>query len=94
MEGHAEMTSRTIMLNRIKEYCFMHCKYYAYCHDNGNQTCPLYPFKDGKVPDQYKRKMTKSQLENLRKSPRNGKALQGKALQEKIDAEETIENNV
>ena len=88
------MTSRTIMLNRIKEYCFMHCKYYAYCKDNGNKTCPLYPFKDGKVPDQYKRHMTQSQLDNLRKSPRNGKALQGKTIQGYELSEEPISETI
>ena len=67
------------MLNRIKEYCFMHCKHYTECRDNLNQTCPLYPFKDGKVPEQYKKKMTDTQLANLSKSPRNGKTLISKS---------------
>lgn len=80
------MTSRTIMLNRIKEYCFMHCKRCTECKDCTecrddliNQTCPLYPFKDGKVPEQYKKKMTDTQLANLSKSPRNGKTLISKS---------------
>ena len=60
----------------------MHCRQQDNCHNICNQTCPLYPFKDGKVPDQYKRHMTQSQLDNLSKSPRNGKALKAKQLEE------------
>ena len=89
------MTSRTIMLNRIKEYCFMHCKL---CTESSrdnliNQTCPLYPFKDGKVPEQYKKKMTETQLANLSKSPRNGKTLISKSSAAEASATTSLTNN-
>lgn len=78
------MTSRTMVLNRIQEYCHLKCPHRETCAECDN--CPIYPFKDGKVPQAFKKTMTQSQLRNLSKSPRNGKSIQAR-----MDSEENIE---